>query len=235
MPCDAKEIAKKAKRDKARAMRYKHALVRDLNLETVQRQLWEIGAACEDVRWMFDSQGMDELADVLDSEDEAYGFRMEFSALLADVERLQEDLENEWVPECYDDLLVAARAGDHGGGLEGYDSYEHDYFGIGGFEAQAACEEAATRLERLRKRDIIEAAHVTIAIVLAYAALRYRYDCLQATMDIIRGEVDGHMQLVREIEKQYEAAAEDGFEEWRKPTKAFDQLVKQMPDMYWIQ
>lgn len=232
---DAKEIARQAKRDKARAMRYKHALVRDLNLDAVRRQLWEISEACEDVRWMFDAAGMDELADVLDSEDEAYEFRMEFSALAADTERLQDDLENGWVPECYDDLLVAAHAGDHGGGLIGYDTYEQDYFGIGGFEDQAACDESAGRLERLRKRDIIEAAQVTLAIVLAFTALRYRFDCLRATMDIIRGKVDGHLQLVREIERQYVEAEADGFCVWQKPTKEYDRLVAQMPDMYWIQ
>lgn len=113
--------AEETKRWKARNLRYKKPIVRNLNIAQIQEDLWEIREACEDVRWYTDSEdGTDSLINALaGDEDEAYEFKMAFADLCAECERMQDDLQEEWVPECFDILFVAAGADDAYGGLLG--------------------------------------------------------------------------------------------------------------------
>ncbi len=59
---------------------------------------------CENIRWYTDSDdGNDSLINALDGdEDEAYEFKMAFADLCAECERMQEDLHEEWIPNCFD-------------------------------------------------------------------------------------------------------------------------------------
>lgn len=94
---------------------------------------------CENIRWYTDSDdGNDSLINALDGdEDEACEFKMMFADLCAECEQMSEDLNEEWVPECFDIFFVAAGAGEDYGGLLGYDSYEGDYFGLNCTDAWA--------------------------------------------------------------------------------------------------
>ena len=100
------------KRHKAIQMRYKKPIVRNLNLDFIRQDLWDIQEACEDVHWYTDSEdGNDSLINALDGdEDEAYEFKMAFADLCAECERMFEDLEEEWVPECFNIFFVTAGA-----------------------------------------------------------------------------------------------------------------------------
>ena len=58
--------AEETKRWKARNLRYKKPIVRNLNIAQIQEDLWEIQEACEDVRWYTDSEdGTDSLINAL--------------------------------------------------------------------------------------------------------------------------------------------------------------------------
>ena len=105
--------AEETKRWKAKQLRYKKPIVRDLNLDKIQEGLWNIMEECENIRWYTDSDdGNDSLINALDGdEDEAYEFKMAFADLCAECERMQEDLQEEWIPNCFDSFFVAAGAG----------------------------------------------------------------------------------------------------------------------------
>ena len=56
------EDAEEIKRFKARQIRYKRPIVKDLNLDTITQDLWDIREECENIRWYTDSEdGTDSL------------------------------------------------------------------------------------------------------------------------------------------------------------------------------
>ena len=145
-------VSEQEKINKAKNLRYKKPIVKNLNLDYITQDLWDIQETCEDVRWYTDSEdGQDSLINALcGDEDEAYEFKMAFVDLCAECERMFEDLREEWVPECFDIFFVAAGAGNDYGGLFGYDEYEGDYFGISGLESFAE-DEAKKKLKQMLK------------------------------------------------------------------------------------
>lgn len=147
--------AEETKRWKAKQLRYKKPIVRDLNLDKIQEDLWNIMEECENIRWYTDSDdGNDSLINALDGdEDEAYEFKMAFADLCAECERMQEDLREEWIPNCFDIFFVAAGAGESFGGLLGWDSFEGDYFGINSSDAWAE-DEAKKKLKSFTNRQL---------------------------------------------------------------------------------
>lgn len=118
--------AEETKRWKAKNLRYKKPMVKELNLDTIREKLFDIQGECEEVRWYTDSEdGEDSLLNALDgNEDEVYEFKVAFAYLCEECEAMQVDLNEEWIPECFDLLFVVAGAGDQFGGLLGYDVYE---------------------------------------------------------------------------------------------------------------
>ena len=102
--------AEETKQFKAKQLRYKKPIVKNLNLDFIQQDLWDIQEACEEVHWYTDSEdGNDSLINALSGdEDEAYEFRMEFADLCAECEKMFEDIQEEWVPDCFNIFFVAA-------------------------------------------------------------------------------------------------------------------------------
>lgn len=221
------------KQRKARNLRWKKPIARDLNLDRIREDLWDIQETCEEIRWYTDSEdGDDSLINALDGdEDEAYEFRMAFADLCGECERMQMDLNEEWIPECFDLFFVAAKAGNY----LGWDSYEGDYFGIDATDSWAE-DEAKKKLKQMTKDELIEAVRQCFKIYQAYIGLRNRYDSLKAAIDIIRDQNTGILKTVKEIEKLYEQAAEkQGLygkysEEWRK----FELYTNALPQTVWI-
>lgn len=72
---------------KAKQLRYKKPIVKNLNLVTIKEDLWEIQDECGDVRWYTDSEdGTDSLINALaGDEDEAYEFKMAFETCVQNV------------------------------------------------------------------------------------------------------------------------------------------------------
>lgn len=226
--------AEETKRKKAKALRYKKPIVKEINLDFIQQELWDMIEECENVRYYFDSDD-DTLLNALDGdEDEESEMKMMFCDLCAECERMQEDLSVTYIPQYFDDFFVAIGAGDCGGGLLGWDSYEQDYFGIDLMDSTVE-KESRKRLSRLTKQEMIEAAHACFKVYMAYMGLRSRYDSLKAAMDILKDENTGYLKVVKQIEEAYNKAELDNFYRWKESTIEFDILINCMPDMAWIQ
>lgn len=225
------------KADKAKQLRYKKPIVKNLNLDTITQDLWDIQEACEDVHWFTDSDdGEETLINALcGDEDEAYEFKMAFADLCAECEHMFEDLHEEWVPDCFDIFFVAAGAGDEYGGLLGYDEWEQDYFGISGMDSYAE-DEAKKKLKQMTKDELIAAARQCFKVYSAYIGLRNRYDSLKAAIDILRDENTGIIQVVKKIEELYDEAQKQqgAWKEYSKEWKEFDRYTDALPQEAWI-
>lgn len=219
---------------KASELRYRKPIVRDIHFDMIRQELWDIMEECDYVRYCFEDDG-DSLVNSLDGDDEeAYEFKMMFADLAAECEQMQEDLRWESIPECFDSFFVAIGAGDKCGGYLGWDSYEQDYLGLSCTDRYVE-DKCKAKLMRLTKEQLIECARMCFRVCISYLGLRHRYDCLKASLDILRDENKGYLQMVRKIEEAYEKANADNFYSWYQSTKELDNLVSCMPDMAWVQ
>lgn len=224
----AEELEKR--REKARNLRYKKPLVRGLNLEDIQSELYEISADCDEVPYFVRSDDEDLLADLIGSEDEAYEFRMLFADLSASCERLRDDLDYSGnVPE-YFDIWFAAFQSATGGEVLGF---EEDYYRLDGYEIKLAQDEAVRQLKRMTKDEIIRNMSDCLTVFVNYTALKYRYDCLEASMDIIRGRNREQLETAKRINALFDEAQDDDF--WKDPKidRQFRKLLGILPQEVW--
>ena len=228
--------AEEKKQQKAKQLRYKKPIAANMNLAYIQEQIWNMGELIQDVQWFCEDE--DNLVNAMDGdEDEAFQFKMAFSDLAAELERFEEDLENEYIPDCFDDLFPAAGA-DYFGGYLGWDNYEGDYYGLIPYDYGPAEKEAVKRICRMTKKELLEAVGACLRVYSAYVALQYRYDCLEASLNILREKNLQVLKLFKAIEEQYEKAeAESNHFEWKyhKEVYELDKMLDQVPQEYWIQ
>lgn len=228
--------AEETRKLKAKSLRHKKPIVKDLNMDKIKEDLWDIQEECEDVRWYTDSDdGTDSLINALDGdEDEAYEFKMAFADLCAECEQMRADLEWEWVPECFDLFFVAIGAGESGG-LLGWDSWEQDYFGLSCYDSFAE-DETKKKLKQMTKDELISAARQCFKVYQAYVGLRNRYDSLKAAIDILRDQNTGYLQVVKEIEKLYDAVSADRWtrDDWSKESRDWERYTDALPPEAWI-
>lgn len=221
------------KKEKAKKLRYKKAIAKHLNLEYIKQQLWDIQDECEEIRWYTDSEDGEEtlINELSGDEDEAYEFKMAFADLCAECERMYYDLQEEWVPKCFDIFFAATSKDD----LLGWDSYEGDYFGIE--YTQYAEEESAQKLKKMTKDELIESSRQCMRIFQSYIGLQNRYDSLKAAIDILKEQNTGYLQVIGEIERLYqEANSKQGiYAEYSKEWKEFDRFADALPQEAWIQ
>lgn len=232
------EIALEKRIEKARNLRYRKPIVRELNLYEIQQKLQEIIDACAEVHWYCDSpDGNDTLLNALgNDESEAFEFKAAFSTLEADAVRMQEDLENEYVPECFDLFFAGIGAESAGGGMLGYDENDGDYFGLGAYETSLAEDIAAQKLKRMTKEQLLDAAGVCFREVMAYIGIRNRYENLEAALNILRQENTALLDQIRAIDDAYNRAAETDFESlYGRNAKKFDSMLAALPDRVWIE
>lgn len=230
------EIVEKAKREKARNLRYRKPIVRDLNLEHITEALWEIQEACGEIRWFVDSDdGEDTLISALTGdEEEAWEFKQAFAMLEAEANEMADDLEEEWVPECFDAFFCAIGGADVGGGMLGFDEFEGDYFGLSGYETRLAEDLTSERVQRMTKKDLLDAAGQCFRVAMSYQGLQSRYDNLKAAIDILRGENKSLLQMVKDIEKAYEKAEEADFYGYDE-NEELNRLLEALPDRAWVE
>lgn len=229
--------AEETKRRKAIQMRYKKPIVKDLNLDYINQDLWDIQEECEGVRWYTDSDdGEDSLINALaGDEDEAYEFKMAFADLCAECDRMREDLNEEWVPECFDIFFVAVGAADSYGDILGWDSFEQDYFGIS-CSSSFAEDEAKKKLKQMTKDELIAAARQCFKVYHTYMGLKNRYDSLKAAIDVLRDQNTGYLQAVKEIERLYEAVSinEWSRSKYSKESREWREYTDALPPEAWI-
>lgn len=233
---EKQRTAEETRREKARQLRYKKPIVRDLNLWKIREELDEISEECDNVRYFWESDD-ETLLNALDGdEDEAYEFKMMFADLCAECDQMREDLEETYVPDCFDVLFVAAGAGEYGGGYLGWDAYEQDYYGLDCTD-DFIKGEGAQKLKQLTKDQIIECTHACLKILYAYIGIRYRYDSLKAAFDILRDQNTGQLRLVKKIDELYgEAEGEScGFRWNTGKTRQLDTMFEALPQEAWLQ
>ncbi len=220
---------------KARQLRYKKPIARYLNIDKIRDELYDMMEVCEDIHW-YDGD-YESLVNALDGDDEdAREFKLAFSDLEADLERFQEDLGEAYVSE-YFDLLFPAAGASFAGGYLGFDGFEDDYIGIEPYEYSYAEGEAAKKILALTKKQILEAVGQCLKIAYQYIAIRYRYDCMEAAIEILRDENKEKLQAVKAIEDQYMLAdkASYGFLYKDATVTKLDKLLDLVPQEYWIQ
>ena len=182
------------------------------------------------IRWWYTDGDETMLDELIGDEEESFELKMAFSTLDADCYQMIDDLDNQWIPECFDDFF----AGIAQGKMIGYDSYEGDYFGLDdGYETELAQQEARERLKRYTKDQLIDAYRTCFRVMVNYMAIRSRYDGLKSYIDILNGQNTGFLATVKRIEELYEKAA-DGHASWDE-REEFDSLIGNMPDEVWIQ
>lgn len=229
--------AEETRRIKAMNLRYKKPVAAGLNLDSIRDSLWDISEACADVQYYVDCDG-ETLLNALDGdEDDAYEFKVMFSALSAECEQMQYDLDNEYIPEYFDLFFAAANKG---GEMLGYDTYEHDYYGLGRYESRLANEEATKKIKMLTKGQLVETAQCCFRVYQAYIGLTYRYDCIKSALDILRGENTSYLKAIKQVEELYEKADKEtgGFKcsyPQGSAIKSFDRLLGDMPQEVWVQ
>lgn len=222
---------------KARKLRLMKPLVRDLNLDTIKQELYDMQEECYNVSYYCDSDG-DTLLNALEGdEDEAYEFKMAFADLSAECDQMIYDLEDSYIPENFDTLLTAIGAGEYGGGYLLWDDFEGDYFGLNTSNEQLE-REAAEKVKRYTKDQLIEFYTASLKLIYAYVGLRYRYDSLKAAIDIIKEQNTGVLKVVREIDQLYDKAEKDsnGFiYQWEESVRELENRFKELPQEAWLQ
>ena len=224
------EILIEHRKDEAKKLRYKKPMCRELNLYAIREFLSDAGEEASEIGYAMCND--EAFTDALGGdEEEAFEFRNAYGTLCADMEHFAEDLDEQWVPECFDTFFAAvANKGDV---MLGYDEFECDYYGLGGYEADAAREEAATKLKRMTKADFIDAAQQCFSIAVAYLGLRSRYEDLASSLAIIRVQNDGLLGAVKRLEELYEMSQGQGFDWNWKLQREFDDIAQHLPDECW--
>ncbi len=210
-------------------LRYKRAALASLGYEAIMNELYEIEEACSDVHWFFEDDGDGLLSAMDGDEDEVFEFKMAFSELEIECERLSSNIRDQWdIQEYFDDCTVALIGNRFN--VVGFDTVEEDYFGLCAYEQELATTEAGRRVTRWTKAEMLSKIGHCMGITVAFLNLRERYDYLKATMDILRNENASVLKVVREIETAYNNL--DGSSEREN---AFDKLLRELPDRAWIE
>lgn len=223
------------KAEQSRNLRWRKPALAELNLNFMQDKLYEIEEACSNVHWAFDDD--DELINALDgSEDEAWEFKMTFTALESEAAQLRECLDEilsfeENAEQSFNDMSVALIGNRFQ--TVGFDDYEVDYFSLTSYEQNLAQTEAGKRIMRKTKAEMLTDIGRCIGLILAFQNVQMQYEYIKAAIDIFKNENNSILKIVKEIEAEYEKAESENF--YRKDTQKFERLVKDLPDRFWIE
>ena len=231
---------------KAKAMRYKKPMSKELNWYSIREYAWQIQNDCADIRWMTEDE--EQLVDLMDGDEEqAFEFRMAFSDLsnqceefLEELQELQRydfmstDSDDEDEATWFDLFFPAIGSND----MMGYDVLEQDYFRLDRYEEEWAEKEARKKLKRLTKDQLFDLAGMALGIARNYMSLSYRYDCLKNSIDILKGKNESYLQIVKAIEEGWKAWEEESDKgKWKDTNaeRAFDQMLQNIPERLWIE
>ncbi len=227
-----------AKKGQAENLRYKRPALYSMGFEFLSDELYKIQNACADIHWFID-QDDETLINALDGdEDQAWEFKIAFSDLEAKCDELNELMQDDWhwperFAQMYDDCTVALIGNRYR--IVGYDAVEETYYGLTAYDEGLAQTEAGKRLMRLTKSELISTIGQCFGTFLAFLDLRFQYDYLKATFDILRDENTSLLKQVKGIEAAYDAADAAGWYSWHTEVKRFDQLLDCLPDRAWIE
>lgn len=217
----------RSKAEIARKLRYKKPMLEQLNYNEICDMLRIVQNECDELIYIDDSD-RDLLLNAMDGdEDDVEEFRMTFSDISADCERLFSVMCDPDVEENFDTFLVTANGGFYR--TVGYDSYEADYFLLSGYEPEWAQSEAAKRLMRLTKQEIVSLARTVFGVIAAYTDLVQHYDKLEAVYNIVKGENAELLSAVKRIDEAYERYIET------QDVSAYDDVLCRLPNRVWLE
>src|SRR5699024_8012037 len=192
------------RRAKARAMRYKKSIDKELNEADIASRLWEIAEECDELQQDLDN-------DVLTALDGDNDEENEFKLLAADIsaacERLSDNVQP--FPDGFDDFFVGIGSAELG--VSGYDTYECDFYELDDFETGLARSAARERLMRLTKTELLTAAERCFAVAFTYLELRQKYDSLKAAFDVIKDDNLSLLKTIKELDELYYKGDADGW------------------------
>ncbi len=217
----------------ARAMRYKRPALASIGYAFMADEIDAIGEACSEIQY-FVEQDEETLLNALDGDEEAeYEFRLAFSDLSNKAEILNDVIRDSGVEEYFDDCTVALIGNRYA--TLGYDELEEDYFSLASYEQELAQTESGKKLMRRTKAEIISIIGQCLGIVIAYLDLRYSYDYLKATFNILRDENTSILRVVKDIESAYDAAYKIGFAPHEDASRQFNALLGYLPERIWLE
>ena len=218
------------RREKAKELRYRRTALEALGGPFMGERLFQIQEACSDV--MYYLKDDDALEEALGGDEETvYEFQMEMTAIIADADRIQHYMDDYMFDLDEYDLFTAGILG--GGSMfnvVGYDDYEEDYFRLFDLDVTLAQQEAAKRLKRFTKDQLIEGMRKYWGAFLAFYELDSRYQNLEASISILRGQDHAFLEIVKHIEKLYDLSQTQF-----TYTREFDSLLAQLPDRVWVE
>ncbi len=220
-----------AKRAKAMELRYKRAVADGFNFNQIIDEVTTISEECSDIRYLDEETVLNALDD---NEEEFFEFKITFSDLSVECERLLYQLRSMYVEDYFDTFFVGIMCGGNEPyNIVGFDSYEEDYFTLCSFDNDLAKTEAFKRLMRIRKDELISAMGQCFGVAVSYMNVMMKYERLKAAFDILQDTNTGLLEIIREIDKLYTRADAD---EWEGKTAIeFDRLTKALPDKLWIE
>lgn len=221
-----------------RKLRYSKSLVERFSFEEICNDLYDIQEECENVKYMVEDE--DVLVSALgDNDEEAYEFRMMFSELSAKCEQLygalyDSDSYGEEPGEYFDEFFAGVA---DGSGMKYYawDVEQEDYYNLTSWEGGLAAQEAQKKLKRMTKETLIACANRCFRIMTAYLDLKYKYDYLSATLQILNDEQKGVLDMVKELDAAYTEADKDNWYEYGDAMKRFDRILSSVPERMWIE
>lgn len=220
------------KAERARALRYKKAALSALSYDLMSDELYDISSACAGIQYFMSDD--ESLVAALDGDDDdAYEFRMMFSDLSAKCEQLDEAARDSGVRDYFDDFMVGLLGNKYN--TIGFDSYEEDYFGLTRFEGELAQTESGKRIMNLTKQNILSVAGQCFGTALAFLDVRYAYDYLKATFDILKDQNISVLQTIKGIETAYSEAESENFSPYAEKTHVLERLLSALPDQIWIE
>jgi L-fucose isomerase-like protein len=209
---------KVTKAERARNLRYKKAALASLSFESMTDELYNISSECTDIQYFMSDD--ESLVAALDGdEDDAYEFKMMFCELSAKCEQFDSDIRDSYVKEHFDDFMVGILGNKYN--AVGYDSFEEDYFSLTRFEGELAQTESGKRIMKLTKQEMLSIAGQCFGTALAFLDVRYAYDYLKATFDILKDENTSFLLIIKDIEAAYTEAETENFSEYSPKTRNF--------------
>ena len=233
--------SEEAKRLAAEQLRYKKPALMDMDYGLMIDKLTEIQDDCIDIHDMVEDDEI--LLAALDGdEEEAFEFKLAFSDIEGDCEKLIDAISEhsryrdpDEVEQEYNDCTVTLVGDIYD--IVGYDSYEEDYYQLTSYVREYAQEEAGKRLMRKTKAEMLNIIGFNMRLFLGYYELKQRYEHLKATIEIVKGSNQTLIDQLREIDKAYERAnnASLGFRLSCDEERALDRLLERIPEKFWVE
>ena len=256
----------------ARDTRWKLPSLNRLGYGEMWRELEHIQNDLYEMRY-FVEEGDETFTNAMNGDDEEeWEFRMAFSELEGEAEDIREMFqswdkktfvllmsqkelkelydENPDYTTCrlYDDCTVALIGQGYNFGVNGFDVYEMDAFGLSNSEAKWAAEDAEKRLLRLTKEKLVRTVGQAVSIMLRFQAFYCHYILLTQTFEQIRGANLSVLKTIKEIDEAYEIIAKEmetnkriGFgytiysDRARDAEARIDRLAEELPDRLWVE